>query len=96
MKKIFKSFLVLMSLTMFCSLMPVLQSTAGAQETFTNPSPHFTLTVPNWNKAVSRNPKSVLRKALDPDEITSFDVWVDDLPDGKSFKDLPKDSYRLS
>ncbi len=87
MRKIFKGVLIVCSLTMILALMEVPQATAAATETFVNESPHFTLTIPNWTKSSkTRNPNSILRETLDPDEITTFDVAVADAPEGASYK----------
>lgn len=104
MRKIFKGVLMLYSLTMILALMPVLQATAEDTETVMNESPHFTLTIPKWSdSSKSRNPNMVLRRTLDPDEITTFEVAVADLPEGASYKDLAqglinffKDKYSAS
>jgi len=89
MGKVFKGVLILCSLTMILALMPVQQATAADTETFVNESPHFTLTVPKWSKSPnSRNPSCILRRAFDPDEVTSFEVAVAALPEGASYKDL--------
>lgn len=91
MRKIFKGGLILCILTMALALMPVPQATAEDTETFVNKSPHFTLTVPMWIKSSkSLNPATVLRKAMDPMEVTSFDVAVVDLAEGTSYKTLAK------
>lgn len=91
MRKIFKGVLVLGCFIMILALMPVPQATAASTETFVNQSPHFTLTVPKWmDSSKSRNPNMVLRRALDPDEITTFEAAVADLPEGVSYKDLAK------
>jgi len=89
MRKILKGVLALFILTMVMALMPGPQATAADTETFVNKSPAFTLTVPMWSKSQSRNPNSVLRKALDPMEVTTFDAAVADLPE--AYKDLVKD-----
>ena len=91
MSKIFRSFLVLAGLTMILALMPCPQATAADTETFVHRSPDFTLIFPKWRKAYSRNPNSVLRKALDRNEETSFDVALSDLSENKTYKDLAKD-----
>ena len=92
MRKILKGVLVLFIFTMVLAPITVLQATAWA-ETFVNKSPHFTLVVPaDWtvSKGAHPNPNSVLRKAQDFLEITTFDVTVEDLPAGRTFKDLGK------
>jgi len=90
MRKIFKGVLILCSLIMVLALMPVLQA-AEDTETFVNESPHFTVTVPKWEKSPNlSSPNVVLREAFDPQEVTTFEVTVADLPEGMSYKDLAK------
>ena len=102
MRKIFKGVLIVCSLTMLLAPMEVPQATAASTETFVNESPHFTLTIPKWAKSSkTRNPNSILREALDFDEITTFDVAVADAPGGASYKaqnliDFLKDKYNGS
>ena len=91
MRKIFKGVLILLGITILLSLMPSLPAMAADTETFVYKSPYFSLTVPKWRKTSSRNPNSVLRKALEKSEETSFDVAVSDLSEGKTYKDLAKD-----
>jgi len=96
MRKIFTGVLILCSLAMFLALMPVLQAGAADTETFVNKSPHFTLTVPMWSKSSnSRNPNSILRKTYDPNEVTTFDVAVADLPEGSSYKNSVKNTIEF-
>jgi hypothetical protein len=91
MRKILKGVLVLFIFTMVLAPIPMLQTTAWAEK-FVNKAPHFTLEVPDWtvSKGSNPNPNSVLRKAQDFLEVTTFDVVVEDLPAGRTFKDLAK------
>jgi hypothetical protein len=91
MKNVLKGVLILAGLALFFSLapIPVLQTSAGA-ETFTNPSPKFTIEVPKWKKDKSLNPASVLRLVTGPDGTPNVDVAVADLTEGTTFKDFPK------
>jgi hypothetical protein len=91
MRKSLLGVIVLFIFTMVLAPIPALQTTAGA-ETFVNKVPAFTLEVPAWTVSKSASPKSVLRKAEDMMEITTFDVWVEDLPSDKTYKDLAKDA----
>ncbi|MGA3083418.1 MAG: DcrB-related protein [Thermodesulfobacteriota bacterium] len=88
MSKILTGFFVLVGLIMILAFMPVPNATAA---TFVNKAPDFTMTVPSWGEVNSRNKNSVLRKAQDSFEVTSFDVAVADLPEGKTYKDLAKE-----
>ncbi len=88
MSKILTGFFVLVGLVMMLAFMPVPNATA---ETFVNKAPDFTMTIPSWKDVASRNKNSVVRRAEDPYELTSFDVAVADLPEGKTNKDLVKD-----
>jgi len=90
MSKILTGFFVLVGITMVLAFMPVSNATAADTE-FVNKSPNFTMTVPDWKEVKSRNKNSVLRKAFDSFEVTSFDVAVADLPEGKTYKDLAKE-----
>ncbi len=82
-------FLLVSLFTLGWCLQP--QPALAADETYTHKSPEFTLTVPDWTVVKSKNPASVLRRAADPYEVTSIDVVVTDLAEGKTLKDLPKD-----
>jgi hypothetical protein len=92
MRRSLKGVLVLFIFTVVLAPIPVLQSTAWAEK-FVNKAPHFTLEVPaDWtvSKGSHPDPNSVLREAQDFLEITTFDVLVEDLPAGRTFKDLAK------
>jgi len=92
MGKIFKGVLILCSFTMVLALMPV-QQTMAADETFTyDKSPNFTFTIPDWDESPNASSKDVVvRMKADPYEVTTLEAVVMDLPEGKTFKDLPKD-----
>jgi hypothetical protein len=91
MREILKGVLILLCLPLVLALVWVPQTMSASTETFVNKSPDFILTVPMWSKVNSRHPASILRKALDPSEVTAFDVIVYDLPEGHSYKDIGKD-----
>lgn len=90
MRKILKGVLILFVVAIALAFMPAQQTMAG---TFTyDKSPNFTFTLPSWDKSPkTRNPNSVVRMTADPDELTTLDAGVSDLPEGQTFKDLPKD-----
>jgi hypothetical protein len=91
MRTILKGVVILCVFTMALTLITVPRTMAADTETFVNKSPDFTLTVPKWTKSKSLNTASVLREAMDPLEITTFDATVSDLPEGQAYKDLAKD-----
>ncbi len=63
----------------------------GDTELFVHKSPDFTVTVPkSWSKSdKSKNPSSLLRKAYDPYEVTTFEIALEDQGD-ETKKDITK------
>jgi hypothetical protein len=94
MNRIMSGLFILFVLTMFLVPGAVCASeqkaTAPGTELYVHKSPAFTVTVPsNWAVSdKSQNPACVLRKAYDPDEVTTFEISVADLPKDLAYTDL--------
>lgn len=93
MRTILKGIVILCFFTMVLTVLPLSDAKAADTELFVHKSPDFTVNVPkDWAKSDRINhPNTVLKKILDPLGHTAFAVVVEDLPEGKTYKDLSKD-----